>query len=240
MSKFVLVHGAWNGGWCWEKVVPLLEEVGHEVVVVDLPGHGGDSVPVSEVTLAAYGDHVAKVLDEQAEPVVLVGHSMGGLVVSEAAERRSEKINLLVYLTGFLLEAGETLLGIAQTDQEAMVLPNVDVDEERGIITAHDDKIGEIFYGDVPDEDLAWAKQRLIPQPMAPFVTPVGVSADRFGSVRRAYVECLQDKAIGPATQKRMYTQMPCEKVVSMETSHSPFFSQPEELAGHLDALAKL
>lgn len=180
MSTFVLVHGAWHGGWCWEKVVPLLKKEGHEVVVVDLPGHGDNHVPVPEVTLAAYGDHVAGVLDEQAEPVVLVGHSMGGLAISEVA------------------------------------------------------------YGDCSEEDVEWAKSHLIPQPLAPFVTPVQVSETHYGSVRRTYIECLQDKAIGPAAQKRMYTDTPCEKVVSMETSHSPFLSQPEELAGHLDSLAKL
>jgi len=58
--------------------------------------------------------------------------------------------------------------------------------------------------------------------------------------VRRTYIECLRDRAIGPATQKRMYTELPCEKVVSMGTSHSPFLSEPEELAGHLDSLARL
>ena len=100
MSTLVLVHGAWHGGWCWERVTPLLKEKGHEVVVVDLPGHGDSGVPFAEVTLAVYGNHAAEVLDEQVEPVMLVGHSMGGLVISEAAERRPEKIGLLVYLTG--------------------------------------------------------------------------------------------------------------------------------------------
>ncbi len=239
MSTFVLVHGGWNGGWCWEKVVPLLEERGHEVVVADLPGHGDNHVPVPEVTLAAYGDHIAGVLDGQTEPVVLVGHSMGGLVISEAAERRPEKIGLLVYLTGFLLPNGGTLLDMAQTDGESIVFPNADVDEENGVVTIYEDRAKDIFYGDCSDEDVEKAKERLIPQPLAPFATPVGVG-EAFGRVRRTYIECLQDRAIGPATQKRMYTELPCEKVVSMGTSHSPFLSEPEELAGHLDSLARL
>ncbi|MEJ7840208.1 MAG: alpha/beta fold hydrolase [Rubrobacter sp.] len=239
MSTFLLIHGAWHGGWCWEKVVPLLEERGHEVVVADLPGHGDNHVPVPEVTLAAYGDHIAGVLDGQTEPVVLVGHSMGGLVISEAAERRPEKIGLLVYLTGFLLPNGGTLFEMAQTDGESIVFPNADVDEENGVVKIHEDRAKDVFYGDCSDEDVEKAKERLIPQPLAPFVTPVGVG-EAFGRVRRTYIECLQDRAIGPATQKRMYTGLPCEKVVSMGTSHSPFLSEPEELAGHLDSLARL
>ena len=239
MSTFLLVHGAWHGGWCWEKVVPLLKEAGHEVVVVDLPGHGSDDTPVAEVTLGRYAERVSEALDGQTEPVVLVGHSMGGLVISEAAERRPEKIGLLVYLTGFLLPNGGTLLDMAQTDGESIVFPNADVDEENGVVTIYEDKAKDVFYGDCSDEDVEKTKQRLIPQPLAPFVTPVGVG-EAFGRVRRTYIECLRDRAIGPATQKRMYTELPCEKVVSMETSHSPFLSEPEELAGHLDSLARL
>ena len=79
-----------------------------------------------------------------------------------------------------------------------------------------------------------------MPQPLAPFATPVSVSEENFGRVRRAYIECLRDRAIGPATQKRMHAESPCEKVVPMETSHSPFLSAPEELVGHLDSLARL
>lgn len=237
-DTFVLVHGAWHGGWCWEKLAPLLEERGHRVVAVDLPGHGGDGTPVSEVTLAAYADHVAGALDEQSEPVVLVGHSMGGAVISEAAERRPEKIKLLVYLTAFLLPNDRSLTETAQTDEESIVFPNADVDEERGVITIHADAAQEVFYADCPQEDVERAVGRLIPQPLAPFATPVGVG-EAFGRVRRAYVECLQDRAIGPATQRRMYTELPCETVVSLETSHSPFLSAPEELAGHLDSLAR-
>ena len=240
MSSLVLVHGAWHASWCWEKVVPLLQEAGHEVVTVDLPGHGGYDTPVSEVTLAAYAERVAAVLDEQPEPVVLVGHSMGGLVISEAAERRPEKIRLLVYLTGFLLPKGRSLLETAQTDEESIVFPNADVDEEKGIVSIREDAAKAIFYGDCSEEDAEKAKGRLIPQPLAPFATPVSVSEENFGRVRRAYIECLRDRAIGPSTQKRMHAELPCEKVVSMETSHSPFLSAPEELVGHLDSLARL
>ncbi len=126
------------------------------------------------------------------------------------------------------------------TAWEAIVFQNADVDEENGVVSLKMDGVREVAYGDCSEEDVEWAKSHLIPQPLAPFVTPVQVSETHYGSVRRTYIECLQDKAIGPAAQKRMYTDTPCEKVVSMETSHSPFLSQPEELAGHLDSLAKL
>ncbi len=92
MSTYVLVHGAWHGSWCWEKVVPLLEQAGHQVEALDLPGHGQDKTPIREITLAAYTNRVCETLDAQAEPVILVGHSLGGMVITQAAEERPAKI----------------------------------------------------------------------------------------------------------------------------------------------------
>jgi len=74
---------------------------------------------------------------------------------------------------------------------------------------------------------------------LAPFATPLALSEENFGQIPRAYVETLQDRAVSPPFQKEMYKKLPCQKVVSMTTSHSPFFSAPEELAGHLEFLAR-
>ncbi|HLY58890.1 MAG TPA: alpha/beta fold hydrolase, partial [Stellaceae bacterium] len=74
MSSFVLVHGAWHGKWCWEKLVPLLEAAGHEVLAPDLPGMGDDRTPAT-LSLAAWADFVARRIEDCAEPVILVGHS---------------------------------------------------------------------------------------------------------------------------------------------------------------------
>ena len=91
MATYVLVHGAWHGAWCWFKVIPLLEKRGHKVVALDLPSHGRDKTPTSSVTLQSYADRVCQTLDECSEPVVLVGHSMGGVVITQAAEQRPKK-----------------------------------------------------------------------------------------------------------------------------------------------------
>ncbi len=86
MSTFVLVHGAWHGGWCWQLSAPMLEQVGHRVLTLDLPGLGDDTTPVQNITLAAYSEAVARVVNAQPEPVILVGHSMGGVAITQAAE----------------------------------------------------------------------------------------------------------------------------------------------------------
>ncbi len=238
MSTFVLIHGAWHGAWCWNKVVPRLAERGHSVRTVDLPGHGDDETTVSEVTLSAYADRVCDAVAEQEEPVVLVGHSMGGIAITQAAEQIPEKLHGLVYVTAFLLPAGSNLFETAQHDADAIVLPNLVVNEEQGTATLPTDRVGEIFYADCTEEDARFAAERLVPQPLAPFMTPLDHTEQNLGRVPRTYIECSRDRAISLAAQRRMHAALPCRRVVTMESAHSPFFSRPDELAAHLHAVA--
>lgn len=238
MSTFVLVHGAWHGAWCWAKITPLLAQAGHKVIAIDLPGHGDDKTPTAAVTLAAYVDRVCQVLDAQTEPVILVGHSMGGVVITQTAEARPAKIKKLVYLTAFLLRDGEFLLQLAGGDTTSLVLPNLVMSADQSSATVKDEGIQPAFYADCLAEDVAFAKARLVAQAAQPFATPVHTTAQNFGRVPRAYIECLQDRAIAATLQKQMYTALPCERVITMNTSHSPFFAAPQELAKHLLDLA--
>ena len=234
MGTYVLIHGAWHGAWCWKKVIPLLEKEGHKVVAPDLPGHGKDKRPIADITLQAYTDRVCQILDEQSDPVVLVGHSMGGVVITQTAEYRPEKISKLVYVTAFLLQNGEFLLQHAEPDTEALVLPNLIMSEDQSYANVKQEALKEVFYADCSDEDVEFAKSRLVPQAAAPFAAPVSTTEENFGRVPRVYITCLRDKAISPSIQEKLYKALPCEKVISMDTSHSPFFSAPEELAKHL------
>ena len=237
MNTYVLIHGEGHGGWCWDKVVPLLKEEGHKVEAPDLPGHGNDKTPIPEISLQAYADRVCQILDAQSEPVILVGHSMGGLIITQTAEYRPEKVKTLVYLTAFLLRNGEFLLQHAEGDKEALVLPNLIMAEDQSYATVKEEALKEIFYGDCSDEDVTRAKSLLVSQAAPPFATPVKTTQEKFGRVPRVYISCLRDKAISPAVQEKMYTALPCKKVIAMDTSHSPFFSAPVELAGHLLSL---
>jgi len=234
LSTYVLVHGAWHGGWCWYKVVPLLERVGHKVEAPDLPGHGRNRTPISEITLEAYAQSICNIIDAQSEPVILVGHSLGGHVITQAAEYRPDRIKLLVYLTAILLPSGESALLL---DADSILMPNVILSEDQSYSTVRVDAIKDIFYGDCSDEDVALAKSLLVQQAGAPIMTPSRTTEQNFSRVPRIYIECLHDRAISPSKQKEMHTLLPCKKVISMNTSHSPFFSAPEELVSHLISL---
>lgn len=212
-------------------MIPLLEKAQCKVVAPDLPGHGTDRTPVSMVSLEAYTDCVCQILDGQSEPVILVGHSVGGVVISQAAEHRPEKVDTLVYLAAYLLRNGESAAQAGYADKESLISANVIMAEDLSASTMKEEALKEVFYGDCTDGDVAQARSLLVPQAMAPLLTPLSITEGNFGRVRRVYISCLRDRAFGPSCQKAMYEALPCEKVVFMDTSHSPFLSAPEELA---------
>ena len=118
MSHFVLIHGAWHGAWCWYKLAAVLRAAGHMVTCPDLPGHGVDRTPTADVTLASYVGRVVEVLDAALEPVVLLGHSMGGAVVTQAAEERPDRVRHLVYLAAFAPGDGQSVFQVARADPD--------------------------------------------------------------------------------------------------------------------------
>jgi pimeloyl-ACP methyl ester carboxylesterase len=237
MSTFILVHGSWHGAWCWYKLVPRLEKLGHAVIAPDLPALGRDRTPVKRVSLAMWREHVCGIVDSVPGEVVLVGHSRGGIVLNEVAEHRPDRIRSLVYLCAFLLRDGECLFDLAGSDESSLVPRNTMMSDDKSTLTVREDALRETFYGECSDEDVALARLCVQPEPSLPLATPVKVSDENFGRVPRVYVECLRDRAIPIALQRRMHGASPCQRVLTLDTDHSPFFSRPDELAALLTAL---
>ncbi|MBI3798466.1 MAG: alpha/beta fold hydrolase [Deltaproteobacteria bacterium] len=237
MSTFVLIHGGCHGAWCWYKVVPLLEKHGHTVIAPDLPSHGRDKTPVSAVTLQAYVEAVCHILDAQREPVVLVGHSMGGGIITQTAEYRPDKIKTLVYLTALLPANGESMGDVLRRNTASVLPSNIVPAADPGAMMVREEVLTEAFYGDCSAEDVALAKLSLVPQATAPLRTPLQTSAANFGRIPRVFIECRRDQAHSLSFQQSVYTAFPGQQVITMDTSHSPFFSAPGELAAHLAAL---
>jgi pimeloyl-ACP methyl ester carboxylesterase len=231
MKTVLLVHGAWHGSWCWAKVVSLLQRDGLDAVALDLPGRAGDATPVEALTLDRYARAVCHAARLQRQPVVAVGHSLGGVIITQAAEYEPQRFAKLVYLCAFLPGNGQSLQDLAQ-DDAGLVGPNIQPDTPKGYYSFREDApLRDIFYHDCSEEDARRAEAMLVPEPMAPFVTPVGVTEQRFGRVPRAYIVCRQDRAIPPSLQSRMSEAVPCHELYDLDTSHSPFFSAPRELA---------
>lgn len=237
MARLVLIHGAAHGGWCWSRVAPLLRSAGHEVLAPDLPGMGADKTPLAEITLAGWGDFVAELLRASPEPSILVGHSRGGIVIGEAAEREPERVLGLVYLTAILLPPGSILLEArGHMGSEADRTAKFD-----GTSIAIDTATArEAFYGACDPADADWALSKLCPEPLKPNMTPLGTTEARWGTLPRAYIECLDDKALSIDSQRKMQAAYPCDPVVTLTGDHSPFLSKPREVARHLDAIAQV
>jgi pimeloyl-ACP methyl ester carboxylesterase len=223
MSTYVLVHGAYHGGWCYEQVVPLLEAAGHTAIAVDLPGHGENKKPIEEVTLAAYVDHVSAIIEAQSEPVILVGHSLGGMTITEVSERLPEKVSWVVYLTAVMLKNGQDRAELAVYDNPEPMTAKRVISADGLSATMPSEIIPETFYGQCSETDVAQAMARLVPQATDPIKRTVTTTPERFGRVRRAYVKCLRDNAIPIAMQRAMIAAQPCEKVFTLDTDHSPF-----------------
>jgi pimeloyl-ACP methyl ester carboxylesterase len=234
MSTYVLIHGAWHGGWCWHRIVARLQRAGHSVVAPDLLSLGIDSTSASRVSLARWTTQIATLIQSASEPVALVGHSRGGIVLSAVAEKIPDRIRVLVYVSAFLLEDGVSMLDAAARIPESLVPPAMIISEDHLSATLRTDAIREAFYGRCDDDDVALAMSLLKPEPLAPLATPVRVSVERFGSVPRVYIECSADRAITHAAQREMQSALPCRERFTLDTDHSPFFSCPDELTALL------
>ena len=240
MSTYLLIHGAWHGGWCWRKTVPLLEAKGHRVLAPDLPGHGSDRTSPASVTLQSYAERICEIAGAQAEPVILAGHSMGGIAITQAAENCAGNIGALVYVCAFLPRDGDSLTTWASQDPESMVNPTTTEPREDGTVGF---KLGfsrEAFYGNCSNEDAKVARSHLAAQSSAPFDTAVKTTAERWGRIPRYYIECARDRAITLKLQRTMQEQSPCKRTFSIDTDHSPFFSAPEQLADILLRIGSL
>lgn len=228
---FVLVAGAWHGAWCWERLTPLLESAGHRVLTPELSATGNSPGDPAHASLDSWARHIAELTLAQEQPVVLVGHSRGGAVISRAAELARQNLERLVYLSAYLLPAGGSVGAEARADTGSLIPANM-VPADTGVTcTLRPEVFRDAFYGDCDAETAAFALSRLAPEPLKPLVSKLKVSPEGFGRVPRAYIECTRDRTISLAAQRRMQAALPCDPVFTLESDHSPFLSHPRELA---------
>jgi pimeloyl-ACP methyl ester carboxylesterase len=238
-STIVLVHGAWSDATAWQAVVPLLQAQGHEVIAVNLPGHGTDATSFANISLQTYVDAVKNAIGDR-KNVILVGHSMAGLVISEVAEQIPGQIKELVYLAAYLPKNGESLLSLAKQDADSHVGKYLQIDQANGSANVAKDGVIDVFAADAPVQVGEYLTNNIKPEPLAPLATPVTLTEANFGSVKKVYIHTTEDHAVSFTLQNTMVKNNGhISKEYSLPSSHTPFISMPDKLAAILLTVSK-
>lgn len=233
-ATIILVHGACHGPWCWDRVTPLLEQAGRRALTPCLPGRDGVGRAGWAVTLPDYAATIVDAARREGGPVVAVGHSMAGLVIAAAAEAAPDLFERLVFVSAFLPVSGDSLATIAAMDKHSDLPGATAIGWLRGTVTIKPDKLGPVYYGDCSETDLDWVRSRLVPEPVRPSLGKVQLSPERFQSVPRSYIRCTLDRGLSIEMQDRLIERQPCARIATLETSHSPFLSRPDQFAAAL------
>ena len=239
MATFLLVHGAWHDESCWSHLAPLLRARGYKVVTPTLPGHGGDNLSPWSITMEQYARAITDAARASDERPICVGHSMAGFVIAMAAEKNPDLFKQLIFLTGFVPNGKGRLLPMIVADPSLRKrILHSDFDFLGGTNSVRLETAAEFLYTDCPTQLQRVATEALIPQPVRPLFSPVEISEARFGTVPKAFIECVHDQAIPLALQRKMQTFTSFDQVRTLEAAHSPFLSMPEKTADILEELA--
>lgn len=237
--NIVLLHGSWHGAWCWHKVVPPLQAQGHQVHVPDLPAHGRNwRLARGRTTLRSMANCVCELLDSLDAPALLVAHSRGGIVASTVAEMRPGKLHATAYLAAYMLRNGERVADFFRKDKDSLVPRNIRISRLTLTDRLAEEAYRPALYADCSDADVELARALLTPEPSLPALTRLRLSEQNHGSVRRHYIELTNDKAVSLPLQRMMIAASPCASVSSIESSHSAYFSRPEQLAAAINTIA--
>jgi pimeloyl-ACP methyl ester carboxylesterase len=242
MAKFVLVHSMFHGGWSFDKIKPLLEAKGHSVSAPDLAGCGDDKTPAAEVTLDGWAKSIAAIAEASGK-VILVGHSRGGVVVSQAAEYAPAHVAASVYVTALMLPNGRSAMNVPEIAAEQgfpaptdFVAPRMTEDFTAMLPPENAE---EVFYAGCSPEIRAWAVPRMGAEPLGPLMTPVALTDERYGTVPKIYIETTEDHTLPIQTQRALIAAVKPDEVITLHTDHMPVMSDAAELADILDHIAK-
>lgn len=216
-APIVLVHGAWHGGWCWKKLLPVLRKAGRETFAPTLTGLGERSHSLNaEIDLSTHVSDVEAVLKyEGLNGVVLVGHSYGGMVISGVAEKLGTCLSHLVYLDAFLPEDGKALKDYAP-------VPRTRADGWR--IPAPSGPRG---FGVNDEDDIAWVQSRLGDQPIKTFTESVTLSSEI--DIPKTYIQCSEAPFFKEAATRAKEKGFRYHDLLS--AGHDAMITQPEDLA---------
>lgn len=220
---FVLVHGAWHGAWCWERLTPELQALGHHVVTVDLPC---DDLAA---TFETYADVVLEAMPNDPSDVVLVGHSLGGMTIPLVAARRP--VLRLVYLCAVVPIPGCNYAEQLEAEPDTALpewLAGIRADEQ-GLLWLDRQVARETLYNDCAPADADAAFDRLRLQALAPWSPPCPLTD--LPDIDSTYIVAANDRIVNPEWSRRVGASRANADLVEIPGDHSPFLSRPAGLA---------
>jgi len=230
-QTYVLVHGAWQAPYVWDAVKADLTKKGNKVIVVELPGHGSSKTATYTLSIDVYKDKVIEAISKVNEKVILVGHSMAGMVITAVAEKIPSRISKLVYIGAFLPANGQALTDLAYSDPDSKLGPLLIPSADKLTLDVKADSLTYLFIND----GNAAVKQQVVDnyraEPAIPFTSKVTITNENFGSVSKVYIKTLQDVVISPGLQDRMIAAAGIKSVYSINSSHSPFLVQSKTVS---------
>lgn len=236
MTNFLLVHGAWHGGWCWRRVARILRDKGHEVFTPTLTGLGErEHLMSADIGLDTHVSDVLGVMKyEDLRDVVLVGHSYGGMVIAGAAEKAAERIAHLVYLDAFVPEDGKSLCDYQPPEILEMFRETTRTQGEGYKLPSFPAEV----FGVTNEDDLHWVRPRLNPHPLKTKLDTVRLTNQEAAKLPRAFIYC-NNPAVGPFGQfaERIRDDKSWQ-YLEMATGHDAMITEPEQLAEMLIEIA--
>ncbi len=240
MATFVLVHGAWFGGWCWQKVIPFLEAAGHAVYAPTLTGLGERAAELSpDVGLDTHIQDIVGLLDEKnLQGVILLGHSYGAMVITGVVDRVPKRIAQLVYLDTFVPRDGESMASISPMTIRLLRRQAQARGDGWRIDPLQKMPFGiKGIYGVTAEPDLSWVRSKVTPQPLKTFEQPLHLKNPAIVSTKpRTHIDCTGSGLFYSFMQQIMGRRAlpPREagwRLRQLPTGHSPMITMPRELA---------
>jgi pimeloyl-ACP methyl ester carboxylesterase len=223
-STYVLVHGAWHGGWCWKKVVPALRAAGHEVYTPTLTGLGERAhLANPAIDLATHISDVVNLLEaEELAKVVLVGHSYGGMVVTGVADRAGSRLRRVVYLDAFLPEDGKSLLDYLHPDRRAII--------NQGQMGGFVDPLPLKIFGVTDPQDVAWVARHEMHQSYRTFSQPIHFTGNGGAGLPRTFVYCTNPPTGSFDQFAARLRDNPDWKFYELKTGHDCMITDPRNV----------
>jgi len=229
-KTFVLVHGAWHGGWCWSKVAANLRSRGHNVFTPTQTGLGERTHLLSKsITLDTFVEDIANVVKfEDLKDVTLMGHSFGGSAISGVADRMPERISQLVYLDSLMLENGQSPFSLLPKE---VVEARIKQAEANGGLSIPAPPASAFGISDPAQQ--AMVQARLTPHPFGTYQSPLKL-ANKVGNGRPAtYIVCT-NPIYGPLQASRDWAKVNGMKIVEIATGHDAMVMAPDKLSDML------